>query len=71
MKFNKTVTATDNDLIIKIDDSTSKDLVQIKQGDKMIMADSGSMTTGKSLQIRVAKGESATIEFPVKPQIML
>ncbi len=61
------MTATDNDLIIKIDDSTSKDLVQIKQGEKMIMADSGSMATGNSLQIRVAKGESATIEFPVKP----
>ena len=70
MKFKKTFTAEQNDMIIKIDGSNSKDIIQIKNDSSLLMADAGSVKSGRSLVMKVAKGTSATIEFPVRPQIV-
>ena len=69
-KYLKTVTATDRDLVIKIDKHTSKDLLQIKQGGQMLLADTNSFKSGSKLSVTIPKGESAVINFPAKPQII-
>ena len=69
-KFKKEVTATDKDLLIKIDGHSSNDLIQIKKEGQTILADSGSIKSGKNLVMKVPKGTTASIEFPVRPQIV-
>ena len=55
-EFNKTVTATDHDLIIKVDKHTSSQLLQIKNGSDFIIASKGSMLSGKKIEMRIPKG---------------
>ena len=50
-KFDKTVVATDCDLVIKIDKHTSNELLQIKQGGQMLLADITSFKSGKKLSV--------------------
>ena len=66
-KFCKTVKAEENDLVIKVDHHESNELLQIKNGDTMLLADKGALKSGKTLQMIVKKGDTATVEFPVKP----
>ena len=69
IKFSKKVTATDKDLLIKIDDYSSTDLIQIKGDSQSLIADVGGYKSGRDLYVRVPKGESAQIDFPVYPQL--
>ena len=69
-KFCKTVKAEENDLVIKVDHHESNELLQIKNGDTLLLADKGALKSGKTLQMIVKKGDTATVEFPVKPQAM-
>lgn len=66
-KFSKIVTATDSDLIIRVDKQTSKDLIQLQSGSGQVLADVNSFKTGRKLFVRVPKGQAATVEFPVRP----
>lgn len=66
-KFSKIVTATDSDLIIRVDKQTSKDLIQLQSGSGQVLADVNSFKTGRKLMVRVPKGQAATVEFPVRP----
>ena len=69
-KFKKEVTATDRDLSIVIDGHTCSDLIEIKKEGQTILADAGSLKSGKNMVMTVPAGTSATIEFPVRPQIV-
>ena len=71
IKFKKEVKAPeDQALCVKIDSHTSNDLIEIKKEGQTILADSGSLKSGKNMSIVVPAGTSATIEFPVRPQIV-
>ena len=66
-KFTKEVTATDKDLVIKIDGMTSKDLIQLKKEGTQVLADGGSFKSGRKLLLQVPRGTTASIEYPVRP----
>ena len=72
VKFSKTVRANQA-MTIRLDNHTSKDLIQIKKTDSeedMILANVSAFKSGKSISLNLAAGESAQIEFPVRPQIV-
>ena len=60
-------------MTIRLDNHTSKELIQIKKTDSdqgMILANVGAFKSGKTLPLHLDAGESATINFPVRPQII-
>ena len=69
-KFKREVIATDRDLKIMIDGHTSNDLIEIKKEGEVILADAGSFRSGKNMTMTVPAGTSATIEYPLRPQIV-
>ena len=69
VSFKKTVSATEKDLVIKVDDYSSTDLIQIKTEGQQLITDVGGFKSGRDLFVRVPKGQDAEIEFPVYPQV--
>lgn len=65
--FKKEVTATDGDLLIKIDSCTTDDLIEIKSENQTILTDASGFRSGGNTSMKVEAGKSATITFPVKP----
>mmetsp|Transcript_21015 Transcript_21015/g.28272 ORF Transcript_21015/g.28272 Transcript_21015/m.28272 type:complete len:93 (+) Transcript_21015:1799-2077(+) len=59
IKFSKKVTATEQDLVIRIDDYSSTDLMQIKSESAQLITDVGGFKSGRELFIKVPKGQSA------------
>jgi len=64
--YKKTI-KPEQDIVITVDQSTTKQCIQIqKTADmKSIMVDAGTLGSGKENRIRVAKGEEVIVEFPV------
>lgn len=69
-KFYKEFEATGEDMVISIVDHKSSDLIEIKTDERTLLADCASLQSGKNLKVEVKKGCKATIEYPVKPQII-
>ena len=64
--FRKEIAATDKDLLIFLNKHTATGFVKISNSEnKAIYADTTSVKNGTKEVLRVAKGTSATIEFPV------
>ena len=64
--FRKEIAATDKDLLINLKKHTATGFVKISNSEnKAIYADKTSVKNGTKEVLRVAKGTSATIEFPV------
>ena len=67
--FRKEIMATDNDLLISLNKHTATDYVRISNSEnKTIYAGKTAVKNGKKVVMRVKKGTSATIEFPVYPK---
>ena len=62
-KFFKTIVAN-RDLVLRVDRHTSKDLVQIKKNELTTHVDVGSFRSGKKIEVKILKGERATLTFP-------
>ena len=69
--FKREITATDEDMFIRIDKNTSSDLVKVTHEDgRMLFIDSANVKSGKNLKMALTKGQKATLEFPSYPQIL-
>ena len=69
-KFSKEVEATEDDMVIKVTGHTSEALLQAKNSNGSSLAiDAAGFKDGKNPKLIVKKGEKATIEFPIRPQV--
>lgn len=67
--FRREIEATEEDMVVQLDKITSTDLVKISTDDSQIYADCASLRSRK-IEVKVAKGKKATLEFPVFPQVL-
>ena len=58
-------------MVITIDKNNSDDLIKLTRNDgKMLFVDTAAIKAGKSTNLLLQKGETATLQYPSYPQLL-